>query len=212
MNAQDDDIVVDHIDNNKLNYKIENLRFATIPQNTYNTKKCKNITLSIYKGVTKSKGSFEAKINKDYKKYHLGLYDNEIIAAIAYNIKAEELFGEFANLNIIDISKSKYNEYKKIIDEKWKKSEEKKARRTSIYKGVSLNKSNRFVVSIIKDKKVYYLSTYENEIHAAIAYNLKMEQLYGDLLKPILLNKINEEDYNKYKKIVEEKLISKGML
>ena len=37
------------------------------------------------------------------KRIHIGYFTNEIDAAIAYNKKAIELFGEFACLNIIKI-------------------------------------------------------------------------------------------------------------
>lgn len=74
MNAPPN-IIVDHIDNNKLNNKIENLRLATGPQNNYNTVKsiCKDTT-SIYKGVSKNKDKFEARVYKDKKTYRLGSY------------------------------------------------------------------------------------------------------------------------------------------
>jgi hypothetical protein len=39
----------------------------------------------------------------------LGSYDNEVKAAIAYNIKAEELYRECANLN--NISQEDYGKY-----------------------------------------------------------------------------------------------------
>ena len=41
--------------------------------------------------------------------YYLGTYKLEIQAAVAYNIRAKELYGEFANLN--DISEEDFNKY-----------------------------------------------------------------------------------------------------
>lgn len=36
---------------------------------------------------------------KNYRQYHLGRFDSEIEAAIAYNMTAVVLFGDFALLN-----------------------------------------------------------------------------------------------------------------
>jgi len=38
-------------------------------------------------------------ITKSGKKYYLGLFDNKIDAAVAYDKKAKELHGDFAVLN-----------------------------------------------------------------------------------------------------------------
>ena len=58
----------------------------------------------MYKGVClcKKSNKWRATIMIDGKNKHLGLFTNEEDAAQAYNTKAIELFGEFANLNIID--------------------------------------------------------------------------------------------------------------
>jgi hypothetical protein len=50
----------------------------------------------------KKYNKWRSSINKNYIAYNLGKFDTEIEAAIAYNVKAIELYGEQANLNIID--------------------------------------------------------------------------------------------------------------
>lgn len=87
---------VDHIDVNCTNDKIENLRSATHSQNLANQLIHKN-SLSGFKGVTWSNAAnkWRARI----KKLHLGVFDEKIQAAIAYDKKAVELFGEYARLN-----------------------------------------------------------------------------------------------------------------
>jgi hypothetical protein len=94
---------VDHIDNNRLNNHIDNLRWCSSKENNRNASKRKNQT-SIYKGVCFHKKSkkWRSSIKCDGVSYHLGYYDNEHEAAMAYNVEAENLFGEFAKLNIIE--------------------------------------------------------------------------------------------------------------
>ena len=93
---------IDHIDHNGLNNQKSNLRFCTQSQNLMNTKKRAN-TSSIYKGVhfdNRTK-KWLAQINLRGKQIYIKLLSSEVDAARAYNAKATELFGEFANLNII---------------------------------------------------------------------------------------------------------------
>src|ERR1035437_153618 len=91
---------IDHINNNGLDNRKENLRGCTQTQNNANMKKQAN-TSSKYKGVSlfKRDNKWRAKIDCNYICHHLGLYDSEESAALAYNKKAIELFGEFARLN-----------------------------------------------------------------------------------------------------------------
>ena len=92
---------VDHIDNNRLNNKVNNLRWATHQQNTMNKAKTTTKTTSKYKGVWKE-SKWRAGIKHNYKTIHLGYFETEEEAARAYNAKATELFGELAKLNIIE--------------------------------------------------------------------------------------------------------------
>lgn len=94
--------VTDHINGNKLDCRGENLRVCTRHQNNFN--KFKRIgRTSKYKGVYWQDliSKWRARIQFNYKMYHIGVFKNEIEAAKAYNLKAQELFGEFANLNLV---------------------------------------------------------------------------------------------------------------
>lgn len=96
--------VVDHINHNTLDNRKENLRLCSIQENVRNSIKhnsCK--TSSKFKGVSfrVGRGLWRAYISFNRKYIHLGHFNNEIDAAIAYNIKARDLFGEFACLNNI---------------------------------------------------------------------------------------------------------------
>jgi hypothetical protein len=94
---------VSHIDGNSLNNQKSNLRILSYQEISFSTNKTKKKTSSIYKGVTWNKRDnvWYATIMKDRKHIHLGSFDNEHDAAIAYNKAAIEIFGEFARLNII---------------------------------------------------------------------------------------------------------------
>ena len=99
----DSRLVVDHIDRNRLNNQISNLRYVSYSQNCMNSNKQLN-TSSKYKGVCfhKQNKKWKAQIQLNNKKIHIGYYDGEIDAARAYNTKAVELFGEYACLNKFD--------------------------------------------------------------------------------------------------------------
>ena len=91
---------VDHIDNNRLNNMVNNLRWATHQQNIMNSSRGSKRTTSIYNGVWKET-AWRAGIKHNAKTIHLGSCSTEEEAARAYNEKALELFGEFVKLNEI---------------------------------------------------------------------------------------------------------------
>lgn len=92
---------IDHIDGNPLNNQKSNLRYATMAQNAWNRKGIDNSS-SKYKGVSwaKTVNKWYACIKKHGKNKNLGLYDNEIDAAKAYDAAAILLYKEYARLNI----------------------------------------------------------------------------------------------------------------
>lgn len=96
---------VDHIDHNGLNNQRVNLRPSTHAQNTRNKSKKLNSS-SQYLGVSwyphKGMNKWRVQIEFEGKNRHVGYYSSEIDAALAYNRRALELFGEFANLNTFD--------------------------------------------------------------------------------------------------------------
>jgi len=96
--------VIDHIDNNKLNNSIENLRWCSHQDNMRNTIKRKN-TLSIYKGVSfyKSVKKWQSYIMINKKQIHIGQFTDEKDAGRAYNnYIIEKNLTEFFKLNILD--------------------------------------------------------------------------------------------------------------
>lgn len=106
----DPDMFVDHKNRNKLDNRKENLRLCTPSQNQANKIKGNRLYSSKYKGVTKSyNNKWLAQVRKDGKVYCIGVFHTEISAALAYNEKAKELFGEFARGNEIPESEIRKN-------------------------------------------------------------------------------------------------------
>ncbi len=94
---------VDHINGNSLDNRKKNLRICSLVQNFYNQKKSKNNT-SGFKGVQnwskwRKNKIWHAVIRKNYKLIHLGSFEIQEEAALAYDRAAKELFGEYARLN-----------------------------------------------------------------------------------------------------------------
>lgn len=100
MNVSDGKIKIDHIDGNRYNNKKSNLRLCSNAENNRNTSK-RITNKSGYKGVSWEKrfSRWRATITFEGKQIHLGTYKDITEAAIAYDKKAKELFGEFAWLN-----------------------------------------------------------------------------------------------------------------
>lgn len=89
-----DNILVDHVDQNKLNNTNDNLRFCTSSENNINTK-LRSDNSSGVRGVSLWKGKWRACINKDKKRYNLGTYDKIEDAIIARKEAEKKFHGEF---------------------------------------------------------------------------------------------------------------------
>ena len=93
------DMVVDHINNNKFDNRKANLRICTAQQNNMNKSKYKGG--SQFKGVCwhKQKNKWQAQIQINSKSKYIGLYDNELEASIEYDKAALLYHGIYAKLN-----------------------------------------------------------------------------------------------------------------
>lgn len=94
--------LLDHINTNRMDNRISNLRLATIAANNRNRAPDSRSTTGI-KGVMfdKKAGKYVAKITMEKRTFDLGRFDDPNAAAIAYNNAARQLHGEFAWLNPI---------------------------------------------------------------------------------------------------------------
>ena len=85
---------VDHIDGDRRNDRIENLRLATNSQN--------NAAKKHFKGYSAKKGKFCVDVMKDGKHYFGGTYAREEDAAKAAAALRKALHGEFADTRLIN--------------------------------------------------------------------------------------------------------------
>ncbi len=99
--------IVDHINGNRDDNRIENIRECTQSQNCANTNKTSGA--SRFKGVhcctstvKYSRKIWAARVSCEGVVHILGTFCLQEAAAIAYNKKALELYGEFANLNVVE--------------------------------------------------------------------------------------------------------------
>lgn len=93
--------VVDHINGNGLDNRRANLREASRQENMRNRRKHAR-SASKYKGVAvyqQDRSRWIAQIGHEGKRYFLGIFADEVGAALAYDAAARKRFGEFAALN-----------------------------------------------------------------------------------------------------------------
>lgn len=93
---------VDHIDRNKLNNSLSNLRWVTSSQNSMNSSPISKSSSfrSVYYSIEKKKWASKIKVNK--KETFLGYYDNEEDAAMAFKFAAPLFFRDHAPDGLID--------------------------------------------------------------------------------------------------------------
>jgi hypothetical protein len=96
--------VIDHANGNGLDNRRSNLRSATWQQNASNKRGLAKNNRSGYRGVSwfPKYQKWRAAIRVNRKFMHLGLFDNPLDAAIAFDRAAIEHFGQFAgHLNVL---------------------------------------------------------------------------------------------------------------
>jgi len=88
---------VDHIDGNKKNNKIENLRAATKEENCRN-QKIRSTNKSGYKGVkwVEHCKKWQVEVCKNYKSIYFGLYEDLELAALVAREATELIHGRFS--------------------------------------------------------------------------------------------------------------------
>jgi hypothetical protein len=91
--------ILDHINTNKIDNRIDNLRLSTESNNQHNKPSYTNT--SGFKGISVRKdGKLIASFEHENKNYYLGIFDNIEEAITKYKVKAKEIMGEFYNESI----------------------------------------------------------------------------------------------------------------
>ncbi len=83
-NGYTDNLTIDRIDGSK-GYSPNNCRWTSGNIQAQNTKVIMSTNSSGYRGVKRSCGKYRATINHNNTRHHLGVFDNKVDAAIAYN-------------------------------------------------------------------------------------------------------------------------------
>lgn len=179
--------VVDHIDRERTNNHVSNLRWATLSQNSKN----RHITggKSKYKGVTFRERNQKYEVNACFnsKHHYIGSYENEKQAAKAYNEACIKLLesDDFTMLNDISDEES--------ISKLDGNVKRKRKNASSKFFGVSWRKdTQKWQAFVYVNGQKTNLGCFANEIDAAITYNEAACMYLG---KNCLLNEIEDDDW-----------------
>lgn len=178
VDLKDKEIII-FKDKNPLNCQKNNLIVANIRAKSLSKRGVRNSS-SKYKGVSwfKNLNKWVAKIRVNGKDKHLGYFVDEDKAAEAYNEAAKIYFGELGYLNVIGEDNSAISITTK---QNIRVSRKPKKQTTSSYKGVHWRtERSKWIATIIKDKKSYWLGQFDSEEQAAKAYDKKAYELHGD--------------------------------
>ena len=104
LGITDPAIQTDHINNDPLDNRKSNLRTCTVAENNRNKSSHKNST-SQYLGVCydRHRNKWAVCVCYNRKKVYRKRFNTEIEAALAYNKAAKKYFGEYANLNKVEV-------------------------------------------------------------------------------------------------------------
>jgi len=162
LSMTDPKVLVDHRFHDTLDNRKENLRVCTNSQNSANSKKQQSDRSSKFKGVSwhKVRKKWCSVIGHGKASFHLGLFETQEAAALAYNLKAKALFGEFALLNELT------EEEMTIALSHPPKIE------SSKFKGVSWHrKARKWMAQISIKGQHHHLGLFSDEMQAAKVYS-----------------------------------------
>ncbi len=92
--------IIDHINHNGLDNRRCNLRFVSPSENHWHSRRAKNNTTGFI-GVhfDKTHGRWKASVMRHGHRHYLGYFNNPVDAALAHDLAALQLHGEYAETN-----------------------------------------------------------------------------------------------------------------
>jgi hypothetical protein len=192
INKVEPEYFIDHIDGNRSNNIITNLRDVDHRSNNRNittvsknkSQKIENEYLGVY--YIERTGNWTSAINFQNKKIHLGRFITKEEAALAYQLKRIELYGEefcnASNDNKILLENLKIK-VKDILENRKEYEGKPKIRSTVTnklgYNGVEQVGGGKFRAVATKDGVKYPCGRFDTVEEAALAFEYKLIELYG---------------------------------
>lgn len=175
---------IDHKDRNGLNNQRVNLRICTHAQNLAN-KPAPVSNTSGFKGVQPEGPYWKANITHEGKSEQIGTFTSPRDAAIAYDLRARELAGDFALPNITDASDEETTRVRALM-----KSPKKRRNTSSTFKGVSIarRKYGIYWTTHLMYHGTTHSKCFKTELEAARFYNETVRQVIPEALWPKYLN------------------------
>ena len=177
--------IVDHKNGDRLDNRRANLRLATAAQNQHNRKPNAN-TLSDFKGVTRFRDRWQARIRVNGKRLHLGYYDTAREAAEIYDTAARRFFRNYARTNACPgpvTPPALEGKLDRVLQGNYPRRKPKPVapkapKRQSPYRGVYWERG-RWRAAIVVARKKLHLGYFRHELEAARAYDAAAREYRG---------------------------------
>ncbi len=173
---------VDHLNQDRLDNRRANLRFATPSQNQAHRHRPSTNT-SGYKGVTGAPGHWQVRLWVNKRRLHLGYYANLETAALLYDAAARRFYLDFATVNFPD--RPTPPEIEALLEAALEQVETRRRakrepvpKRRSSYRGVVWERG-QWRAKITVDGVRLHLGYFANEADAARAYDEAARRYHG---------------------------------
>lgn len=175
--------ILDHINGDKSDNRIFNLREVSHAENTLNLIEPNRVNTSGYTGVKYfvDRDRYYASINFENKSISLGYHHTVEEGALARELKFKELYGEefYNSCGRDTLLQELITKVEEILNTRNMNVTSK--RNTSGYTGVVYDKKrDEYRSRIGYDKKLITLGTFKTAEEAALVYQLKYIELYGE--------------------------------
>lgn len=179
------DCIIDHINRNKFDNRVSNLRIVSKSANSQNTSS--EVGKSGFIGVSNHRSNYEAHISVYGKRYNLGTFYSVEIAAYAYDCAAIYFHGEHSKINNVEVPLNyTWNIETLKLEQTGAMYLDKYNRNKNGFKGVDFLKGQYRANLKKTDGTSIWLGTFDDVMVAAYAHNCMALKLFGE--KAILNN------------------------